>query len=221
METGMIVTKSEISKVSDNVLNTAQMKFLFQRTPAKFIKERPAKGGGVWRYVSGTYVKKVLNLMFGWDWSFEVKEHKFDLMIGQAFVLGRLTVHSNGRTIVKEQFGRVDIKFKKEPDSNGNRIPLDLGNDLKAATSDALKKCSAELGIAADVYSPMDYVEINVVDDQTNEEKAYEIQSYLNDENFVIGDEDRIIAEQIISEKEIESYDKVLKKFRKAKAAKP
>ena len=49
------------------------------------------------------------------------------------------------------QFGRSDIKFKNEW-IDGKKIPtkepLDLGNDLKSATTDALKKCASEIGIA-------------------------------------------------------------------------
>ena len=152
------VSEEELAKVDDNSLNANQLAFMFQRTPKQYIYQRPAKGGGSWSYVTATYVKKVLNLMFGWDWSFEVIEYKYDLTIKQVFVLGKLTCNSNGRSIVKMQFGRKDIICKKQTD-----IPLDLGNDLKAATSDALKKCANELGIAADVYTPQEFKEIKVV----------------------------------------------------------
>tara|TARA_R110000787_G_scaffold229259_7_gene336836 strand:+ start:3299 stop:4024 length:726 start_codon:yes stop_codon:yes gene_type:complete len=181
-----VITKEELTKSENNMLTTGQLGFLLQKTPKNHIYQRPAKGGGNWNYVTGTYMKKVLNLMFGWDWSFEVVEHKFDITIGQAYVLGKLTVNSGGRSIVKMQFGRVDIKFKKvlAYDNDGKPImaedynkkkyhkkvpstlPLDLGNDLKAATTDALKKCAAELGIASDVYSPNEFKEIKIVDEK-------------------------------------------------------
>ena len=187
-------TKEEITKAESNALNAKQLQFLLQKTPKNHIYQRPAKGGGQWNYVTGTYVKKALNLMFGWDWSFEVMKHEYDINIGQAYVLGKLTVNSNGRSIVKMQFGRVDIKFKKvlSYDNDGNpimkktrdgrsyqdkipsTIPLDLGNDFKAATTDSLKKCASELGIASDVYSPNEFKEIKVVDEKptlTEEQK--------------------------------------------------
>lgn len=181
------ITKDELTKATENALNTNQLGFLLSKTPKAHIYSRPAKGGGTWNYVTGTYVKKVLNLMFGWDWNFEVVEHKFDLNIGQAYVLGKLTVNSNGKSIIKMQFGRVDIKFKKElaynsdgtPKMATNRqgqeyqvketsknSPLDLGNDLKAATTDALKKCASELGIASDVYAPNEFKAIKVIDEK-------------------------------------------------------
>lgn len=176
-----LITKSEISKVENPILNARQLDFLLKKTPKSHIYKRKAKGGGEWNYVTGVYVKKVLNLMFGWDWSFEVKEHKFDLVIGQAFVLGKLTVYTNGRSIIKEQFGRVDIKFKREPDTNGNRIPLDIGNDLKAATTDSLKKCAAELGIASDVYAPNEFKELRVFED----EKELKSEALKRIEHFI------------------------------------
>ena len=37
---------------------------------------------------------------------------------------------------------------------------LDYGNDLKAAATDALKKCASELGIASDIYGSEEFKEI-------------------------------------------------------------
>jgi isopentenyldiphosphate isomerase len=75
--------------------------------------------------------------------------------------------------IVKEQFGRADVKFKK-----GTEIPIDYGNDLKAASTDALKKCASELGIASDIYGKNEFKEIKVVKkDKTDDEKEKNIKS--------------------------------------------
>ena len=131
-----IVTDKELSLVENNALGSQQLALLLKNTPAKYVKKRPAKGGGTWDYVTGGYVRKCLNLMFGWDWSFEIIDEK--ILHGEAIVKGRLTCNSNGKTIVKMQFGNKDIMFKK-----GTEIPLSIGNDLKAAATDALKKCAA------------------------------------------------------------------------------
>jgi recombination DNA repair RAD52 pathway protein len=161
-----IYTAQELQRSQNPILSAEQMNFLLKPTPKAFRKMRPGKGGGQWEYVSGTYVKKVLNLMFGFDWSFEVKQFQINDTAKQCHVLGRLTCRgTNGREIVKEQFGRVDIKYRQ-----GGTQPLDLGNDLKAATTDALKKCAAELGIAMDVYSGEEMRHIEVV--ETMEEKV-------------------------------------------------
>ena len=97
--------------------------------------------------------------MFGWDWSFEIVEQM--VLHGEAIVKGKLTCNSNGKTIVKMQFGNKDIMMKK-----GTEIPLSIGNDLKAAATDCLKKCAAEIGIAADIYNKEDFQSINVIPNQ-------------------------------------------------------
>jgi len=150
------VTKQELSKVENNLLNESQLNFLLKKTPQIHIYQRPAKGGGKWDFVTGTYMKKVLNMMFGWDWDFEVIQ--FEYTNDQALVLGKLSCRVDGRQIVKMQCGRADIKHKK-----GTNDPLDLGNDLKAATTDSLKKCASELGVASDIYGKNEFKEIKVV----------------------------------------------------------
>lgn len=175
------ITQSELSKVGTNLLNKNQLNFLFAPTPKKHIYERPAKGGGKWQYVTGTYFKKVLNLMFGWDWDFEIMDEIVNMEAAQVIIKGRLTIRTGNRTIVRMQYGRQDLKFKNDflLDKEGNKvtgtngypkkfkttIPLDLGNDLKGAATDALKKCASELGIASDVYAPKEYKEISIIED--------------------------------------------------------
>lgn len=129
-----------------------QLLFILQRTPKEHIYNRPAKGGGTWTYVTGVYVKKALNHIFGWMWDFQIidKGREGDLV----WVQGRLTIKNKSAKpmIIKEQFGRADVKFKR-----GTKTPLDYGNDLKAAATDALKKCASELGIASDVYGKSEF----------------------------------------------------------------
>ena len=77
--------------LSGSPLNVKQLMHMLQRTPKEHIYKRVGKGGGEFEYVTGTYMKKVLNYMFGWMWDFEVKSHgqEKDLV----WVLGRLTMH--------------------------------------------------------------------------------------------------------------------------------
>lgn len=204
-----VVTSDELTKVENNLLNASQLQYLLQKTPEKHISKRPAKGGGFWYYVTGTYIKKQLNFMFGWDWSFEIVEYKFDLQIKQTFVLGKLTVNSGGKTIVKMQFGRHDIAFIKNSDK-----PLDIGNDLKSAATDALKKCASELGIASDVYAPNEFKEIQIIENPAlidDEEKVKKINELLAIEGLVLKEEDRMNADRILETEETTSYDKLIK----------
>tara|TARA_R110002126_G_scaffold50282_1_gene138791 strand:+ start:247 stop:861 length:615 start_codon:yes stop_codon:yes gene_type:complete len=165
-----LISAEDLSLVDDNSLNANQLAQILKRTPKAYVKKRPAKGGGTWDYVSGGYVKKVLNLMFGWDWDFEVLEDK--IMHDEAIVKGRLTCRSNGRTIIKTQYGNKDIMYKRGTDANGNRVPLSIGNDLKSAATDCLKKCAAEIGIAADIYNKDEFKEIQVKDWISDIDKA-------------------------------------------------
>jgi len=154
-----LINPSDLSLVENNALTGAQLKQLLKKTPPQYVHTRPAKGGGTWEYVTGGYVRKVLNIMFGWNWSFEIVDEQ--IMHGEVIVKGKLTCTSNGITIVKMQFGNKDIICRKNTD-----IPLSIGNDLKAAATDALKKCAAEIGIAADIYNKQDFKEVNVYVEQ-------------------------------------------------------
>ncbi len=130
-----------------------QLTKILQKTPRQYVYQRPGKGGGKFDYVTVSYVQKALNYIFGWNWDFEIIQRGTEG--GQVWVLGKLTVRGmqSGQTIVKTQYGRADIKMKK---SGGM---LDYGNDLKGASSDALKKCASLLGIASDIYGKADYKE--------------------------------------------------------------
>lgn len=156
----ILITKSDISKSNDLILSVEQLNVVIGKTPARAKKVRPAKGGGQWTYVSGSYMKKQLNILFGWNWDFEIMSEQILLDAGEVVVKGKLTCRSCGQTIVKMQYGNKDIMFRK-----GTKIPLSIGNDLKSAATDALKKCAAEIGIAQDVYAPADFKDVTVIED--------------------------------------------------------
>ena len=67
----------------------------------------------------------------------------------QDWVRGVLTVSMSpgpDGLISKEDYGGVDIKMQ-----GGSKV-IDIADDLKAASTDALKKAGSMLGIAADIY---------------------------------------------------------------------
>lgn len=140
--------------LSKTPLQNNQLLTILQRTPQEHVHTRPGKGGGTFDYVTGVYVKKVLNYVFGWMWDFQVidkgREDNF------IWVHGRLSIkNANGETVVsKDQFGGAEIKFKKN-----SKQMLDYPNDLKGATTDALKKCASELGVASDIYGKNEFRE--------------------------------------------------------------
>lgn len=173
-----LVKPEDLSLCGTNVLTAKQLHFLLTPTDPAYVKQRPAKGGGTWTFVPGGYVQKVLNLMFGWDWDFEIANvWQTEAPNPQIVIHGKLIVRTGGHVIVKSQFGNKDIVFENDKDvvdgksvkKKSNR-PLDIGNDYKAAATDALKKCAALLGIAADVYNREDFREVNV--DVSDEDKS-------------------------------------------------
>lgn len=176
-EKGLALLKAtDLAKVENSALNAFQLQMLLKKTPQMYIKKRPAKGGGQWSYVSGGYIRKCLNVMFGWDWDFEIMDKQ--VLFDQVVIEGKLTCRSNGRTIVKMQIGTKEIMFKR-----GTKDPLNIGNDFKAAATDALKKCAAELGLAADVYNAAEFKE--VILDLSNELTPTEIKRQKDIERFL------------------------------------
>lgn len=200
----LIVSENDLSLVKDNALNSDQLGRLLKETPKKYVKQRPAKGGGTWDYVTGGYVRKCLNLMFGWDWSFEIVEQI--IMHGEAIVKGKLTCNSNGKTIVKMQFGNKDIICKK-----GTQDPLSIGNDLKAAATDCLKKCAAEIGIAADIYNKEDFQSIHVV---PNEDILSQIKELYQLKVDSLAPEDYDFISNTINNQIKANYTKVLNQLK-------
>jgi recombination DNA repair RAD52 pathway protein len=201
-----LVHISDLSLVDENVLSAKQLKQLLKRTPKQYVHTRPAKGGGTWDYVTGGYVRKVLNIMFGWNWSFEILDNQ--ILHGEVIVKGKLTCTSGGTTIVKMQYGNKDVICKK-----GTDIPISIGNDLKAAATDALKKCAAELGIAADIYNKMDFKEVAV---DTTEVTLHEIKELYELKKDGLDSADIASAERIILNEEKNSYYKLFKKLQTA-----
>lgn len=133
-------------------LSDAQRIILNQTTPKDAIKYRQGRGNTRLAYVTHAWVNGLLNQAFGHRWDWQV----LDTLIVpdsanplEVIVKGRLTVYlPDGTQIVKEQFGASDVKRTKQGDV------LSLGDDLKAASSDALKKAASLLGVALDLYGP-------------------------------------------------------------------
>jgi hypothetical protein len=143
-----LIKKEENLLVPPKTLYTV----LNKKTPQKFIKKRMGRGGKYFDYVETGYVIEQLNKAFNNMWDFEIVDKQIEQ--DKIWVLGKLTVKFMTpfgiQTISKSQFGGSDLK-------KSNGVILDLGDDLKAAASDSLKKCASLLGIAKDVYFREDY----------------------------------------------------------------
>lgn len=155
-----------------NFFNLEQLKKIRHKTPKSMIYERPAKGGGKWKYVKSADVVVALNTTFGGFWDFTVitdEATALDIAIKTKSVVvkGKLTITnpSTGVSVTREQYGRKDVMFNK-----GTNQPLDFGNDMKAAASDALKKCASQFGLFNDIYRDNEIMEIEVVGNEEPEE---------------------------------------------------
>jgi hypothetical protein len=109
--------------------------------PTELIKKRTGFGGIQLDYIEGASVIQRLNDCFNLAWSFQIVEWK--LIESDIVVLGRLSAHG----IQKDAFGGSKVTLSKDT----NKI-LDLGSDIKAAATDALKKCSTLFGVGLHLY---------------------------------------------------------------------
>ena len=105
------------------------------------IKQRKGNFGDIIDYVETHAVIQRLNDAFDGQWSFEVLTQENDG--SQVIVLGKLSAEG----VSKSQFGCSGITTNSK---TGEAISL--GDDYKAAASDALKKCASLFGVGLHLY---------------------------------------------------------------------
>ena len=114
---------------------------LEQPFDAAQIRQRKGRNG-VLDYVEGHTVIARLNAALDGAWSFEVAHH--EVREDEVVVLGKLSADG----ITKMQFGVSQLTRER---STGAIVSL--GDDLKAAATDALKKCATFLGVGLHLYA--------------------------------------------------------------------
>src|SRR4030095_16088723 len=105
------------------------------------IKRRQGTNGDVLDYIEGCAVIQRLNECFDAEWIFEIQEHR--VYEDEVVVLGKLTAQG----VSKSQFGKSRITRSKKDNSI-----ISLGDDLKAAATDCLKKCATLFGVGLHLY---------------------------------------------------------------------
>lgn len=117
---------------------------IYQKLAAPFDETFKDNRGGVdLEYVTGEQVTSRLNEDLGvMGWSFRVIEHGVHAEADECWALGELTATHDGVTVTRQQFGSQKIKR-----SRASGTPMDIGFDLKGATTDCLKKCASLIGI--------------------------------------------------------------------------
>lgn len=108
------------------------------------IKQRQGNYGQILDYVEGHAMISRLNEAFDGNWTYELVNHWILDETGEVLVLGKLMAEG----ITKMAFGSKRITRDKETKSI-----ISLGDDLKAASTDALKKAASLLGVGLYLYS--------------------------------------------------------------------
>lgn len=105
------------------------------------VKTRIGNFGKKIDYVDTQLVIQRLNDSFDDFWSFKVLEHT--ILDNEVIVLGELSTAG----ISKQQFGTSSITKNAR-----TGVTVSIGDDLKAAASDSLKKCASLMGVALHIY---------------------------------------------------------------------
>lgn len=105
------------------------------------IKKRKSSTGFTLEYIETHTVITRLNEVFAGQWGFKILDHKF--LDDDVVVLGELTAEG----IVKQQFGSCELSQEAE-----DGMVLSMGDALKSAASDALKKAATLFGVGLHLY---------------------------------------------------------------------
>ena len=194
--------KLELNQVTrtKSVLNQNQIQKLWNSTNPKYKYQRPAKGGGQWTYIKASYVRKVLDSVFGFNWDLIITTTDTEIqgwiqlgtkqIIVKGYIEGRVWFDGAWVSIKKYGTGRADIKFKKNTND-----PLDVGNDIKSAESDLLKKCASKFGVGSDVYEQDEFMEVEIIGSDENSDKAKLAQKRLKKAKKVVAEEAKTVDE--------------------------
>ena len=178
------------------LFNDAQMRLLVNQTPAYAIMKRPGGGGKMLSYVKHGYVTDQLNKAFGFDWDliidpmangqmYALEVEEIPLVDGKTGkplppkIIRHIAVC--GHLVVRVHDSKGNAKGTITKSGFGSQIwhpAMEFGDALKAAKSDLLKVCAAQVGIALDLYwNDMD--EVARYEDEQEKKQQQEIINAL------------------------------------------
>ena len=108
--------------------------------PPEQLRTRRGPNGKQFSYVEAHSVVTRLNEATDYEWTFEVVKH--EILADEVIVLGRLVIDG----VAKMAFGGSSVTR----DSSGKE--MSIADDLKAATSDAIKKTASLFGCGLEMY---------------------------------------------------------------------
>lgn len=222
----------ELRKLQEKAQEEAINSLVLKKTPESAVYGREGRGGRTFTYVQAWWIIDQLNALFDYDWDWEI----LDQEIGQeqCWVRGTLSVRSTSdsgirREFKKSAFGGTEIKKYSSENPRAGK-PIDIGDDLKAASTDAFKKAASMIGLAADIYGPHEKLqeEANANKPDAATLKAIAMRygaAGMSEEDFCIWfeEEDQIdINPQLVSFEEMHKSQgpKVLQKLIKLAAQK-
>ncbi len=109
--------------------------------PVELVKTRPGAFGDQLNYIEAVHYIRRLNQAYEGGWSFEIVSHQVEEK--EVFVVGKLLAAG----VIKMAFGSSEITRRKDDSEI-----VCLGDDLKAASTDALKKAASLLGLGLSLY---------------------------------------------------------------------
>lgn len=110
--------------------------------PPELIRHRPGRNGEDVTYLEAHLIIGRLNEAFGGEWSFNIESHQ--VLDHEVVVLGTLAAGA----VTKSAFGSSSITRTRD----GGK-PVSIGDDLKSAATDALKKGSTLLGVGLNLQA--------------------------------------------------------------------
>ena len=152
------------------------------KTPKPYIKKKMGM-----EYVEYSYMREIADKEFpGWSW----KVVNTEVLGSEAYVVhGRLKFYDEG--IWRECDVTASHRIQKQ---RGTNDFVDIGNDVKAANTDAIKKAfNMYMNIADDVYrnqvddlelSDLEKSDILVLASEISEEKLEQIKGLIEDESI-------------------------------------
>ena len=150
------------------------------------IKRRQCMNGDVLDYIEGCTVIQRLNECFNAEWIFEVQEHR--VYDDEVVVLGKLTAQG----VSKSQFGKSRITRSRKDNSI-----ISVGDDLKAAATDCLKKCATLFGIGLHLYFDAPQTSSGKVQDNGNAANHGNGQHHSGNPEGTGADTGRLTAKQL------------------------
>jgi len=144
----------KLEKYTDRLSRIDQQEALSRPFSQGIIKHREGQKKKQLAYVETVHYIDRLNEAFGYTWNWEIISE--NVTEHEAYCKGRLTVEIEGQTVIKEAYGGKDMTMVDTYDKQTRQVtgkkPFSIADDLKSASSDALKKASSLLGIGLHLY---------------------------------------------------------------------